>query len=1026
MWFRLPIFIDENVKNISLLIPIHYRGAQVFFNEHLIFETRKYNEIGESDPLPGKPCVIDIPNELLRYGRNILAIRTRMLDNTSGFYKPLQIGRRDLVHAKFFHNSVKSFSLSAVALFIFLLFFLFYNFKKTEKYFLYLSVIAGSLCLWIIGVSGYSLYLLDSRIAYNIATYLGAILSNIGLILFVHAILSTKSNKFSKVMIYFYAVCFIIALSEIVITGGLYYFNKYVYMIFISSITVLLIYLLGLLSYSIVKGKKYSASTLFGLLCLSVPTLVGILDFLNIYRVDAPVVEGFFAMTLVFASILASRYAQTFTDLEHAHAELLVVDKMKDDFLATTSHELRTPLHGIMGLTENLLDEHGARLADDQRQNLTLIRQSAQRLTGLVNQILDWSKLRAGRADLYLSTVNMGDLVPTIVSLARGLVGEKNIDFAMEIETGLPAVMADRSRVEQVLLNLIGNAVKFTDAGRVEVTAAADEGGVRVTVRDTGRGIAPVYLKRIWNPYEQAEDPDRRTAGGTGLGLPIARHLVELHGGRIWAESVEGRGSSFHVWLPLEPPAAALSLARPAPPTAAEIRRDEAIAGAALAASLAENDRRDARGPMTGRRAGDGGRRATILVVEDDAVNLRIVTQILDSEGFAVRTAQNGHEALEILAESEPHLVLLDLMLPGMSGFDVMDEMRKRYADRFIPVIMVTARNQLEDMVKGFFAGCNDYLSKPFSPRELVVRVENQLVMKNIFDMEHRLAVNLDGEREELRASLVERSRLLAETVEKLGDWERVITEDLGFARAFLDRLMQQRVSSPRVDYAVHYDPLMTIGGDVYDIFEYRPGRVRAFVADATGHGINASLNSITVMSEYNLLKDTDLAPGELITRLNNQFCDKLKNYGVVFTCVLAEIDLDVGTVTLASAGHPAQFVFAPGTPGEAVRPRGAIIGLDREGRFEEARLPFPPGAVLFMYTDGMVEIYTRIVAESDHRHAKDEGDLRRAVAAFLTDHPTAPPRALLADLVQTQGMASKRNRSTDDDITVVVIRRTE
>jgi len=495
-----------------------------------------------------------------------------------------------------------------------------------------------------------------------------------------------------------------------------------------------------------------------------------------------------------------------------------------------------------------------------------------------VGEILDFSKLRSNKAELFLGDVKLDEVVPSVVSLSSGLLGNKEIKLRTEIEDDLPVIVGDKQRLEQVFLNVIGNAVKFTESGEILIKVFKDEVSVHISVRDTGCGIDYLNLERIWKPYEQSESADIRRAGGTGLGLPIAKYLVELHGGGIWAESRKNGGSTFHIVLPIETPKeiAGISLESyddERSVTPLYVQED-------INTFLTRND-------MPAKVRETRSHESSILVVDDDTINLHLMKKILEKQGYYVRTAEDGYHALEIIDHEKPGLILLDLMLPGMSGYDVMVQLNQKYADYFIPVIMVTAKNQLEDMVKGFVFGCNDYLTKPFNPKELLVRVQNQLVMKNIFDMERDMHDQLATAKEELEVSLLERSRMFRNAVGKMRNWESIITEDLKISKNFIAKMMSREIKSDSLEFAVHYDPLLEIGGDLYDIYEYKDNRIRIFLADATGHGINASLNSIAIMSEYNLIKDSAMSPAEILSTLNQNFCNPHGGNKTGFSCCI-------------------------------------------------------------------------------------------------------------------------------------------
>ena len=429
---------------------------------------------------------------------------------------------------------------------------------------------------------------------------------------------------------------------------------------------------------------------------------------------------GIFAMACCNSLVVAHRYAEAFVALERHSDELARMDRIKDDFLANTSHELRTPLHGIIGISESML-AGSARLPEAVRGDVRMVIGSARRLTNLVNDILDFSKLRHGDIALELRPLDLSNIVTGVLVHFRPEVERKGIALFSEIPPSLPAVLADEDRLIQVLFNLVGNAVKFTDRGRVTVAAQVGKDCLEVEVRDCGIGISPEDLPHIFEAFEQVGEHRR---GGTGLGLSITRRLVELHGGRLAVTSEPGLGSVFTFTLPLAPEGE-FSLEAEAPrsrPVLAEGGEDvpEIV-------TLPQGE-----GPV-------------VLVIDDEPVNLRIVENHLSSCGYRVVCAEGGDDVLERIKREKPALVLLDVMMPGRDGFAVCREIRTRYAEEALPVVFVTARNRMDDLLHGYSVGGNDYISKPFLREELLARVALHLRPQRLGDPLHQESV-LAGE----------------------------------------------------------------------------------------------------------------------------------------------------------------------------------------------------------------------------------------------------------------------------------------
>ncbi|MBN1531274.1 MAG: response regulator [Spirochaetes bacterium] len=428
---------------------------------------------------------------------------------------------------------------------------------------------------------------------------------------------------------------------------------------------------------------------------------------------------------LIITLIISRRFARALgrveelsRDLEEKNQSLTKLDRLKDQFLASTSHELRTPLHGMIGLSESMIDGAAGWLPPKALENLSLISSSGHRLAGMVNDLLDMAKMQEEGLSLNLRPVDLHPLGESVVRLSIPLAGGKPLKIVNGIGTETPRVWADEERIRQVLFNLVGNAVKFTNAGRVELSARVMHGGddnggsVEVRVSDTGIGVPEEYRETIFEAYRQAEGGDTRAYPGTGLGLSIARRIVELHGGTIGVDPREGGGSVFHFTLPVPDGFSDVTLGE----TVIQGKVDDAVSA-------------DHSGGDDGLFEGT----PVILVVDDDPVNLDLLRNCLQSGGGTVKTAPDGVTALEILEREGPvDLVLLDVMMPDMSGYEVCRRIRAGRSPKELPVVMLTAKNRKTDIDAAFVAGANDYIVKPFIMREVLARVGMMLKLGNV------------------------------------------------------------------------------------------------------------------------------------------------------------------------------------------------------------------------------------------------------------------------------------------------------
>ncbi|TAF33384.1 MAG: response regulator [Oscillatoriales cyanobacterium] len=432
---------------------------------------------------------------------------------------------------------------------------------------------------------------------------------------------------------------------------------------------------------------------------------------------------------------MAGQLEVSFTKLEHQNSQLQRLDKLKDEFLANTSHELRTPLNGIIGLTESLIDGATGKLPAQTISNLEIIASSGRRLSNLINDILDFSKLRHKNIELQIKPVGIREIVDIVVTLSQPLIGTKNLQLINSVTSDIPLVDADENRVQQILYNLIGNAIKFTDKGTVEISANAislqspqlanKESSVtnqilslivrsklQITVSDTGIGIAEDKLERIFESFEQADGSTAREHGGTGLGLAVTKQLVELHGGEIQVSSELGVGSQFTFSLPISqnqyvehnqlPATARQSLV---------LRTDERklITNEAAPPTFNDNSSSVLKCPLKNNQV-------KILIVDDEPVNIQVLTNNLVLENYTIAEASSGREALALLDRGyKPDLILLDIMMPRMTGYEVCDKVREKFTASELPIVMLTAKNQVSDLVQGFNAGANDFLTKPIN-----------------------------------------------------------------------------------------------------------------------------------------------------------------------------------------------------------------------------------------------------------------------------------------------------------------------
>jgi signal transduction histidine kinase/DNA-binding response OmpR family regulator len=421
--------------------------------------------------------------------------------------------------------------------------------------------------------------------------------------------------------------------------------------------------------------------------------------------------------TFATQSALAIQNARLFREIEAKSRELEVASRHKSEFLANMSHELRTPLNAIIGYSEMVQEEAEDLGADGLVPDLKKINAAGKHLLELINSVLDLSKIEAGKMELYLETFSVPDMVRDIAAVIQPLAEKRSNRLEVRCDESAGFMRADLTKVRQALFNLLSNACKFTERGSVSLTVSRDSTAagewLSFEIKDTGIGITPEQMTRLFQEFSQADAEVTRRYGGTGLGLALSRRLCRMMGGDITAESEAGRGSTFTIRLPA-------SVAEP-------------IAEAAAVGATAR--------PATG-QAG------TVLVIDDEETVRDLMERFLDKEGFRVVTAAGGPEGLRLAKELRPDAITLDVMMPAMDGWAVLSALKSDPDLSDIPVIMLTV---LDARNLGYALGATDYLTKPIDRDRLTA------VLKKYRHDLPVLIVDDDGDIRRLLRQLLER-----------------------------------------------------------------------------------------------------------------------------------------------------------------------------------------------------------------------------------------------------------------------------
>jgi signal transduction histidine kinase len=417
-------------------------------------------------------------------------------------------------------------------------------------------------------------------------------------------------------------------------------------------------------------------------------------------------------------------------ELEENNQKLKELDQIKSRFFANISHELRTPLTLLIAPLENLL--HRFSLDAETRELLATMHSNGMRLLKLINDLLDLVRLESGRMEVKREPMQVAEFVKGLASAARQVADDKRLRLETFVEPALGSVLADRDKLEKIILNLVFNALKFTPAGgRVELRAEKQGEHFVLQVVDTGMGISEKNLPHVFDRFWQADGSSKRKYQGVGIGLALVKELVEIQKGKVEVKSQEGKGTTFTVTLPLE---TAEPMPQPARETAAEVVADDANGGSTVTSEewLTNLYRRAELFPaltpvqqsVRPVETSGNGTKPTILVADDEPDMLRFLKSQLSAH-FQVFEAVDGQQAIDKASQFLPDVILLDMMMPEKDGLQACREIREHTPTASIPIVLLTARADEETKLAALSAGASDFLAKPFSTTELHVRIKN-------------------------------------------------------------------------------------------------------------------------------------------------------------------------------------------------------------------------------------------------------------------------------------------------------------
>jgi PAS domain S-box-containing protein len=409
----------------------------------------------------------------------------------------------------------------------------------------------------------------------------------------------------------------------------------------------------------------------------------------------------------VHKAAVAIENRRLFEETEARARQLEQVNKVRTDFFTNMSHELRTPLNSIITLTSVLLKKMSGELNAEQLKQIQIIKHNGENLLKLINNILDLSKIDAGRMDVNYSYFSLSQLVKANIEAIRPLCQRKKLILELKLDKKLPEyIFSDQDKIKQVLTNILGNAIKFTQKGKIKVSVKPANGGSKIhfSVADTGIGMDKKEIDQVFQAFKQLDHTDRRRFEGTGLGLSISKQLWTLLGGSISVESKKGKGTNFHLLLPIR-----------------EVRDKIKQIPEQIPIVTGETT-----SPTSANRKSKTGKNL-ILLVDDNQDNLYAVKFILEDKGYRIVFAKNGAEGIQKAVKLKPDLILMDMMMPDVDGYQATQKIRTYKTMKNVPIIAMTAKSPQEDRRRAIKAGCNEYLTKPFNLDDILKKVNKWL-----------------------------------------------------------------------------------------------------------------------------------------------------------------------------------------------------------------------------------------------------------------------------------------------------------
>lgn len=701
--YRLKVRLPDGIKNLALQMPEIFTEYRLWINGKLI---------DGNGVIPGarvgylRPGVVPFRTETPDM-EIVLQVKNNAHAN-AGISQSFWIGSGWHLLRRHQNAMALDIFLIAICLFAGLYHAILYFFRRSERGLLYFGLFCVIIAVRTFSTGATLISQIFPDLGFAAGSRIATAVIPLATVSFLFFVWNVFNSRDKKIVPYIIAAPSLLFLALIFLTPTIVYTRIYSY--YLAIILVTFCYTIFLTIRAIAHKEPYAWAFAINLAILSIGLANDMLHYLQV--IDTGYYFALFFSAFIFTEslIMSIRFSIEHRMVLELSDKLTAMDRLKDEFLANTSHELRTPLNGIIGVAESLVDGVTGVLPEETDKNLNMIIASGRRLSSLINDILDYSKLKNNDILLRRTAIDLRQLTSVVMTVTRMSLGDKPVELVNDISADAPLVSGDENRLQQILYNLIGNSVKFTDRGYVRVSSSVIGDVTAICVEDSGIGIPQDKQESIFRSFEQADGSIAREYGGTGLGLSITKKLVELHGGSIRVESEQGHGARFVFTIP----------------GIVERQDGQNARGNPL---VEESGKAATTLPVDLDRI-EQGTGARILVVDDDPMNVQVLLNFLSLRHYRSDFANDGYAALDKIGKEPYDLVLLDIMMPRMSGYDVCKKIRETFSLYELPVILLTAKNQSKDIMTAFEVGANDYLVKPLDQTELFVRIGTQLSLR--------------------------------------------------------------------------------------------------------------------------------------------------------------------------------------------------------------------------------------------------------------------------------------------------------